>query len=581
MTTVLRNARTSLGWFSSLGGKFFRVVPLTSLAIQTIALAAQVLLLLAFFLPLKVVILLGSASVPGYFPSYLRLFERDKLIVLVSVAALSCYVLYVLFEVAIAMLSRYGTRKLLDRSRKIRLFENQEKIAAGAYSRYVRAMASAAFMFIAFAILLYIYSLLFFIAGLYAAFVFLALMHFCEKSARVRGYLAENLGVALNSLAAVGFMVTFFCMVANFLLGSHPGVFAAVISLLLIRQGFQRAIGLISDIAALHAQRRQIGALFFHSQPLISEDRFQGSREQALISIAQRQVWIGKLLRDMTGVQAEDPAITWHQIGSVGVYAFEVTLAAGSEGLGVRYLIKLFAEDASSLAAHERTLLTAVASLPTLRFIGASQVEGLHCHLFVWSGERKLIRRQIGPAVLDLASRLMAIEIPNELLMRFMRSRQFLEQRISGEMLERVRIAVTTSEQARQLDSFVAQFARVREQLAALPRQLTSLDFTDDTLLLSPDDKYLLSHWSNWRVEPLGAGWPVGERDKLGEFVQRAAAMRPELLQAAPAPIMLAALMYAFERFCNQRNYQAALGLVVEMLPLLDEQGVTRGYESA
>lgn len=571
MTSMLGRVRTSLGWSASLGLKFFKVTPLSTVAVQFSTLVSQLLLVMAFFLPLKVVFLLGASSVPQYFPAYLRGFHREQLIIAISVAALLCYAAHLLLEGLIKLLSRHGARVLLARSRKIALFENQEKIAASAYSRYVRALAASTFAIISFAALLYIYPILFFFVVGYSFIVFVLVIAICERHEASANYITKNLGACLNALASTGFMFAFFCMVADFLLANHPSVLVAVIALLLIRQGFQRVVGMIQDLVALRGQRRQIGALFFHSQPLIVEQDHVALREHSLLDASRRHQWIDNVLSELTRIRFSELHIVWHQIGAAGVYAFEVEGTLTDTGTRCRYFVKLFGEETSSLAVQEQMLLKAVPSLPALRLLGTSQVQGLHCHVFAWSGERKPIRREVGPAVLDVSSRFMAAHIPDDLLTRFMRSRQPLEYRVERRMVEKLGVAVTSPEQAEELKHFLQAFEHIRGKLAALPRQLTSLDITSDTLLVSSSNEFLLSHWANWRIEPLGAGWPIGERDKLSDVLNKAISFRPELKSALHSSVVLAALMYAFERFCSQRNYQAALALIPEMLPLLDD----------
>lgn len=66
-----------LRWSLSLGAKFSRVVPFLTLAIVILTLVAQIASLLSFFLPLKMIILLGSEGMPRYFPAAFAQLDRD------------------------------------------------------------------------------------------------------------------------------------------------------------------------------------------------------------------------------------------------------------------------------------------------------------------------------------------------------------------------------------------------------------------------------------------------------------------------------------------------------------------------
>lgn len=515
--------------------------------------------------------LLGGA-IPSQFPAYLRSIDREWLIVAISGAALLCYVLHVVLEFSLKRLSRYGARLLLAHSRKMNLFENQVKLATSAYSRYVRGLASIAFIVISLSLLLCLYPPLFLIVTLYILGAFFCVVFVCSYSVRAQKVLLAKLGEGMNALASVGFMFSFFCMVADFLDGNHPSVWVAVISLLLVRQGLQRLAGMIQDLAALRAQRRQIGALFFHSQPLMTENRFQDLQTHAALGQAARHAWISRVLHKVECILPVELDIAWHQVGVAGVHAFEVACKDERTGQQRRYLLKLFSEEVGALAAQELTLLTASTALPSLRFISTCSVDGLRCHVFSLNSEGKVLRRQVGPAILAVMARLMAIEPPKDLLQRFIRSRQSLEWRLDVRQIESLGVAASLPEQAESLQRFLQMFDRVRELLSILPRQITSLDMTSETLLVNDSGEFLLSHWSNWRIEPFGAGWPADEREKLADALATARTLRPGLASVSLSSVMLATLMYAFERFCNQRNYAAALALLADVLSLLNEE---------
>lgn len=574
MMFLLRGVRSTAGWLYSLGKKFFRVAPFSTVLIQVFALTSQFLLLIAFFLPLKVMVLLGVPAIPSQFPVYLRSVDREWLIVFISCVALLCYILHITLEFLIRLLSARGAQLLLTRSKKIDLFENQLKLAVSAYSRYVRGLATTTFIVISFSLLLYLYTPLFLFVTLYILAAFFSVVAVCSYSERAQKALLAKLGGGMNAVASVGFMLAFFCMVADFLSGDHPSVWVAVISLLLIRQGLQRMAGMIQDVASLRAQRKQIGALFFHSQPLMTENRFQDLLEHSSLDQTARHAWVSEVLRGAENISPTGLDVVWHQVGVAGVHAFDVTCTDEDSGQQHRYLLKLYSEDVSAFAAQELTLLTASPVLPSLRFINTCSVRGLRCHVFAWQGESKVTRRQVGPAIVAIMTRLMAIEPPKDLLQRFIRSRQSLERRLDARQIESLGVAASLPEHAECLRSFLQAFDRVREQLSALPRQITSLDMTAETLLVNDSGEFLLNHWPNWRIEPLGAGWPVDEREKLADALVTARSQRPGLTDASLSAVTLAALMYAFERFCNQRNYAAALGMLADVLSLLNEEAL-------
>ncbi|WP_236236127.1 DUF2189 domain-containing protein [Pseudomonas faucium] len=551
--------RATLGWCLSLGMKLLRVVPATTLTVQVATLASQIFLLLAFFLPLKVIILLGSEKIPNYFPSALQALKKSHLIISLSLAAALSYVVYLLCELLIAYCCRRGARALLQRSAKLNLFENQEKIAAHAYSRFTRAMASALFVIISAVTLLIIYPSLFVIVSGYTLLATFTCMALYNTSTRARAQFQHNLGNILNALSATGFLLSFFCLVADFLYFPHPRIFHMVIAVLVMRQALQRLTSIVQDIVSLRTQHRQINAMFFQSQPLLEQPQNNHQLEH-LLNPAIRETWALSLMQQ-AGIHAKAGVqVHWHQIDAVDVYAFRITVNSAEEP--GEYLAKLFGNNIASLAEQERLLFEYQPRLPSLEWLGQHRLQGIDCHLFRLDGHKKLIRRQIGDGVVAINRQLLFCEPAVDLLLRFSRTRPYLEQRLQASAIEPLRFACSNSEDAEKVERLLASLPTIVQTLGALPRQIVSLDITNEALLISSSQVFHLSHWSSWRIEPVGCNWPVGERERLHEAVESARGIRQSMASVAANDVLLAAFMYSFERFLLRKDYPAALRML-------------------
>jgi hypothetical protein len=116
---MLSNLRGAMRWVFSLGRRLISVVPVLTLYSVAATLVSQLALLLAFVLPLKVILLLGSEGIPRYFPEQFRAFDRESLILALSALALVLYVVHLFAERLIGVCVAGGSRKLLLRSRKM------------------------------------------------------------------------------------------------------------------------------------------------------------------------------------------------------------------------------------------------------------------------------------------------------------------------------------------------------------------------------------------------------------------------------------------------------------------------------
>ena len=569
--------KATIGWCISLGVKFVRVVPIITLLVQISTLASQIFLLLAFFLPLKVIILLGSEKTPAYFPSILHTLEKDHLIYALTAAAALCYVAYLIAELATALLCRKGTQTLLARTSKLNLFENQDKIATNAYSRFNRAMAGAAFFSLSALALLYVYPSLFLAICSYlvVAGCFCVLAYNHVKT--IRESFHQHYGPILNALAATGFLLSFFFLVTDFLYYQHTKIFNAVIAVLIMRQGLQRLSSMILDVIGLRIQHRQVNALFYQSQPLI-ELRPQSNGLEYILDADNREKWLRSLLEALNLEATENYQMHWHQVGFADIYAFTLQLAEHSEADTL--LVKVFGSNISSSALQERTLLTTQPGLPGLPFVGHYKVSNIDCHVYKFEASEKLQGgRKIGEGILAIAQKLLLLEPSADLITQFTRTRLYLEQRLEEATINALRLACINEEDTRNVERIIDNLPSITRHLAELPRQIVPLDITNNTILASPSSGYVLSHWSNWRIEAIGCSWPVAQKDALFETLS-ATDERHALASADPHKVWMAALMYMLERHIVRKDYSAALALtpdIVNCIEIFDTPAALEG----
>tara|TARA_R110000796_G_scaffold200418_2_gene316442 strand:- start:8541 stop:10181 length:1641 start_codon:yes stop_codon:yes gene_type:complete len=529
---------------------------------------SQLSTLLASFLPLKVVILLGSDGVPRYFPTFFAEMERDVLIAGLSAATLVFFVVHLLAERLIGWITALGTNRLLAKSHKMVLFENQDQVAAGGYQRYSRALASGVFIGFSLCGLGWFYPEVTLVIIGYFALAFLVLWFLHRHSATVREGLETRLPDLLKILAGVGFFVAFGYLISDFIFWTPPGVIIAIVTLILSRQMMTRATGLVADLTALRQQRVKLDALFFHGKVLLSHTIQHERSIWPLLQPHARLPWTREVLEELVddpegGEDTEESIVCeWHQTGQANVAALKVR--SGSQ----HFLVKLFEKNRSSLALHESTLMVeSVMGLPAPRFVGATQVQKFHCLLYELPKGSPPHFGEVKPQVHSFRRQLLAIDPPLQLCHRYQRSRPMLWQRLNTDLLERLYMAVTSDEQRAMLDSLVENLNRLGAMLRALPLVLYQPDATQDAIWIPDEGAPMALNWGRWSLEPLGAGWPEGKKrlSYLKLAIEEAAETRPALLRVVIKDAELSALAFALERECNSQRYVQAL----ELLPAL------------
>lgn len=553
-------------WSLSLGAKFVRVVPLHTLTIVLLTLVSQIATLLASFLPLKVVILLGSEGMPRYFPASFSQIDRDTLIASLSVATVGFFILVLLSERLIDMTTARSTRHLLAKSHKIVLFENQDEIAANAYQRYSRALAGGVFVFLALLGLIPFYPTMVGVMVGYGVLAVLITYLLHKIKPAFREGLEVNLNSVLKLIGGIGFFAAFGYLVADFIFWNPPSFIVAIVSLLASRQISQRATGAIGDLSTLQKQRLKLDALFFHGKALLPEKLRADKTMWPLLAPEKREEWVRPVLKELLGKSPRGLKIRWHQLGMPNVAGLEVCTEDEC------YLIKLFETNRSSLALHEATLMMeSLQGFPSLPWVGSTRLGNHHCLVYSLPTGKSPKQRQVKKLRGHLKTQLLAVTPPKTLVQRFQRSRPMLWQRLDGIAWDRLQVAVNIPEQRGQVRVLLAQLSALQQELQALPIAVVIPKIQPEAVWLTEEGEVLYIEWGRWSLEPVGAGWfenlqmlPFLE-SRLAEAVQQ----RPSLAKVIPPQVELAALTFAMEQECNRQNFVQALELLAPLLERL------------
>lgn len=566
---MINRSLTVLRWCLSLGKKFIIVAPWATLAVIVTTLVSQVGLMLSAFLPLKIVILLGSDRIPRYFPASFADIDRPVLLAGLSLATVGAFVAHVAAERLSVWSSEYGARALLARSQKMALFENQDELAQSSYQRYSRALAGAFFAALVFGLLAVIYPKMALVLGAYVVLAVLGVRLIWQWNESFRDNLESNLGQVIAMTANVGFMVGFLWLVIDFVALSPPGMLVAIISLLFSRLALQRLGGFITELAGLNRQRVKLDALYFHGKALMPDTQSGLDTFWPLLQPGRRWWWIQPVLEEIGGLEQGtggelDPDIRWHQLRVRQVAALSVD-RPGAE----RFLVKLFGRSCRRIALHEATLLgSGIKRLPASPWLGTTLVDGYQCHVFDLDQHQSLPSpTKARKHLLEVAETLLAVEPPTSLLHRYQRSRLQLHQRIQTSWFETLAVAAT-SRTCELIEWLKSQQPQMCQYLLQLPPVIVNPDMVAEHLLIH-DKQVVAVHWGDWRVEPLGCGWPVGtvNLQVLPAALKRAARLRPELGDCHPLAVGMAALLYALERLIVRERLSDA----IDLLPRLEE----------
>ncbi len=548
----------TLRWLASLGAKFARVAPGPTVVAVLATLVSQVAVLLAFFLPLKVLILLGSDGMPRYFPPVFEQFDRDRLVIWLSIATGVFYVLHLLAERVMSASSERGTSLLLQRSQKLVLFENQSEIAGKGYQRYSQALAGGFFSIVAVAAIFFIYlelAILLLAISMLVALIWGGTQFFEES----REVLARHLSQFLNIAGAIGFLVVFAYMVLDYLFGSPPGLLLAIISLLLSRQFLTRSAASIMAIVGLHQQRTKLDALFFHGKALLPKFEPVEKGIWALLHPDRRPAWVREVLAELDLEAGNSTECDWFQPVEANTALMRVP------GDARLLWVKLYDARRLSFAQHEANLLgEGHGRLIAPSYLGGARVSDSHCHVLATPVGSVVADSDFKAAAERVRTDLLKVEPGSGLVQRYLRSHPLLWQRLDTGVFQRLKIAARPREMS-QLEDLIDNLEALSEELKRIPLGVLNPKVTRDSIFVADDGDMLLLDWGRWRLEPVGAGWPVKRIAGLASALEEAAAVRAALATVETRQLELAALTYEILKCCKRQRYVEALGLVPQI----------------
>lgn len=554
-----------LGWAFSICRRIVALAGPQLGVVVVFTIVSQLARLLAFFLPVKIIILIGSDGVPRYFPRAFLDYEREPLVIWLGLATVCFYLTYLIAEKVVDIFTEQSAQRVLAHTAKLALFENQDEIVGNACRKLAESIAAVVFGVLAIGLLSYVYPL---IAGVIVGWVFTALVGTAlagMASDRFRVWLEEHAGDLIDTLSALGLFVVTATIVTKFIAGIQLPILFAIIAVLLTRQLLQRIGKAFSNALSLYPRRLLINALFLRSHFLPTVPRPENGRVWDLVTTNPPEEWLPALLLEATGDAVADAEMTrWHETGVVDILAFDAK-ATGDAG----YLVKLFGRKRRLAAMHEATLLASISpgTLPAPPFLGSGLVGDHHCHVFAPTAGDALGRSDLDEARLDVIADCWQCRPPDDLVQRYRRSHQMLGQRLASLDFDRLRLAAAKPREQAQLAALDKGLERIREALAGMPLVIVNPDLRPNSLARLDDGRPVALHWGRWRLEPVGAGWP-GDEDELEQlplWLDKARETRDDLASVRAEDAQLAALLFELDALASRQRYRSA----VELLPMI------------
>lgn len=548
-------------WYKKLIGRFLNIAFFQTIIISISTLFSQISMLLSMMMPLKVIMLLGSDTIPAFFPSSWQNLDRDMLIIYLSIASFGFFVFYLLFEKIISIYSIDGSNKILKNNKKVVLFENQDIFAQKSYTKFAKSLSNFIFFFISLIGIgiVYLQLSLVIIMFIFCVYILFAIIFSKNELSKI---INEHLNNTLDLQRGIGFFVVFAFILGSFLHDFYPPkIIILILSILLIRQMFSKLASAIKDVKSLYKDRLKINSLFFFRETKAQISHDPKDPFWSLLTAEARERWISELLSNILENDITYISSHWYRINIKNIAFLKVLIKDNDTTHS--YLLKLFNSNISSQAIHETTILQEnVNTLYSLPFIGTSIVKEFHCNIFDCVNVEPVSNFKLDHILLKI--NMMSISPTKDLLERYSRSHPYLHKRLNKKMLNKLIVTVEEDE-IEMIKDFEISFEMILKRIEKVPLQIIN-PFMTKYSLVKNEDSFALLHWGGWKIDSVGTDFPTAEKS-INILKEKL-----DLNNVKINDIILVSLMSQFEKFCNAENFTGVIDLVPRVLECLKDE---------
>ena len=544
--------------------QFLRVRPGATLIVIAATGLSGITKLLAFFLPLKVLLLAGSDGVPRYFP-FIDPTQKTGWIIGLTIGAFACYALTLVLESVSKRLSENAGAEILSDANILRASGNDEKDISKSFAQFCESVAALIVVGIACLVLALINQpllgfLLTSVAFLYALSAWVVRGEELPFS-KTKNWMIDQARAYLSVASTLIFFGGFLVILAPFLMGHGGNVLLALLSLILMRQ----MIGNLSDITnkalKLTRDRYKIDTLIFRNVSL--PGRPQTSKNTSL------RAWFNTQKRQELSSVSIVQSLPNHRLVSVhwqdsalhGIKTLALTLETpdGSRRTLMQKIVPPANRDQTMNEDHlRRQMPKAALGLPAL--IEQFEVEDYQCQILDYPAQQGIAAKQWRAVQKTLLIRTWGIKPSKTLVTHYRQIHPLLADRLTDDLCRELEMGVDTDAETHVLKVFTEKLPLLRSQISTQPLVLYNPDLTAANVA-SVEEELLIMHWGRWRIEPLGTALSlVGQTANAQDYLQSLAAMREDTGgRSWEGDLQLGALAWQWKQQIKRENYKAAL----------------------
>jgi hypothetical protein len=516
---------------------FLRVRLGPTLGLITASGAAKITRLLAFMLPLKVVLLAGSGGVPRYFQFFVHPDDKTAWIIGLTGAAFVCYFATLALEAFSTRIAHDVSSDILHEAGVVSKLSNQTEDAQSYYEKFCQISAHLLFA------LTGLLALALFNTWLFTALVMLFVIQFIFSAwlvrgendlhpSRVKAYVFEKLKNYLGILSSINFLAAFLVILVPFLITDNGNILVAIGSIIITRQMLGSLVAAVSNANSLSKNRHRIDPLVFRDFYLEEPEAKEGQTLRNYFHKKSRERRVAGVLRSIVSPETE-LEVRWEDSPLGGINTFVIMDGKDKGADSLFYQMQVFSlkkfhqlENEEFLFRHiPRSHLCAPEVL--VRF-----AEGpFECQICEYGqGESVTLMewREILPALLQ---QLWALTPPRVLVDAYIASNPLINKRLSESLIKRLDIALDSDQEISVFEDFLQRLPEISMRLQQLPIYIHNKQLEyKNVASLKESQRYYIMSWRNWSIEPLGSWLPsIIKEDQVTGMLENVRSIRSDI----------------------------------------------------
>ncbi len=545
-------------------------------------LASQLLQVLAFFLPLKVLILIGSEGVPSYLHSYVTNETKSQFIVALAIGALICYLLYALCDYAVILLGKQISEKIRTKAQKISLIANLESLANDLIIRLIKSGSTYFMVFAGFVLGFLIEWRLFalLVIVLITEYWILSLKwqkySMPEHSALKERFL-RNRNTIFTIVSSINFFIGFCGLFFLVYQEEISNLIIAILLILLIRQISQRILLAVNDGIFLFTNKENVMAIFYSQGIIENKIGHHQKSFEYLISQTNIKRTFNDQLQYME-IDLSEASLEWVDITQPQVALFK--MGAKSLKNNTQLWLKTYGGNKKSDFEKEQEFLSSVlnSGVKQASVLLSGETHGLFYILFETPLLNEIPEKEFKHCKEPLFLNLWKLKPTASFNSRICRSIPSLCERLTSKKLESLTVAVGNAFENETLEKTIKQFEDILYHLKQVPKSLVNKDLSLLNARRTPEGNIILLNWHKVTLEPICSSIVIKQLERFVDYhklVQFLKSVRDDCDNLTLIHLRLSGLLGELDRCIQKRHFKQGLSCLEPILDCLDELNST------